>query len=45
LRLFNAYLEGTRKPVTSLRSLIGRNRRGAAADAAKPRSPRTQRGR
>ncbi|MGM9486373.1 AI-2E family transporter [Ideonella sp. YS5] len=45
LRLFNAYLEGTRKPVTSLRSLIGRNRRGAVADAAKPRSPRTQRGR
>jgi predicted PurR-regulated permease PerM len=45
LRLLNAYLEGTQRPVSSLRSLIGRSRRGAAVEAPKPRDAPAQRGR
>jgi predicted PurR-regulated permease PerM len=45
LRLLNAYLEGTQRPVTSLRALVARGRRGPATPPADPRDAAAHRGR
>jgi predicted PurR-regulated permease PerM len=45
LRLLNAYLEGTQRPVTSLRALVARGRRGPATPPPDPRDAAARRGR
>jgi predicted PurR-regulated permease PerM len=45
LRLLNVYLEGSQRPVSSLRSLIGRGRRGAAAELSGSQDAPARRGR